>query len=113
MINKTQLFIALLMASASGAFSQTTQKITSGTLGMMEARQIGPAVMGGRITAIDVVTKDPRIIYVGTAGGGIWKSTTGGTYFKSIFDKYSQSVGAVTVDQSNPDIIWCGTGESN
>ena len=47
----------------------------------MEARQIGPAVMGGRITAIDVVTKDPRTIYIGSAGGGVWKSTTGGTLF--------------------------------
>lgn len=108
------LFIASL-ASFGWCFSsaQSKTKITSGTLGMMEARQIGPAVMGGRISAIDAVTKDPRIIYVGAAGGGIWKSTTGGTLFKSIFDKYNQSIGAITIDQSNPDIIWAGTGESN
>src|SRR5262245_28952833 len=110
---KFQLLSVLCMSVATGAFSQAKQKITSGTLGMMEARQIGPAVMGGRITAIDVVTKDPRTIYIGSAGGGIWKSTTGGTLFKSIFDKYNQSVGAIAIDQSNPDIIWCGTGESN
>ena len=92
---------------------QSITKITSGTLGMMEARHIGPAVMGGRITAIDVVTKDPRIVYVGTAGGGIWKSTTGGTLFKPVFDKYCQSIGALAVDQMNTDVVWCGTGESN
>ena len=110
---KFQLLLALCLTTVTSAFSQTKSKITSGTLGMMEARQIGPAVMGGRITSIDVVTKDPRIIYIGAAGGGIWKSTTGGTLFKSIFDKYNQSVGAIAIDQSNPDIIWCGTGESN
>ena len=113
MKTKIQLLIALFLSAGTSAFSQAKQKITSGTLGMMEARQIGPAVMGGRITAIDVVEKDPRTLYIGTAGGGIWKSTTGGTLFKSIFDKYNQSVGALAVDQSNPDIIWCGTGESN
>jgi photosystem II stability/assembly factor-like uncharacterized protein len=113
MKNKIHLLIALFLAAATGALSQSKQKITSGTLGMMEARQIGPAVMGGRISAIDVVAKDPRTIYIGSAGGGVWKSTTGGTLFKSIFDKYNQSIGALAIDQSNPDIIWCGTGESN
>src|ERR1039458_2402175 len=105
-------FSLIILFANTFIFAQNT-KITSGTLGMMEARNIGPAVMGGRITAIDAVAKDPRIMYVGTAGGGIWKSTTGGTLFKPIFDKYSQSIGAITIDQNNPDVIWCGTGESN
>src|SRR6188768_2834103 len=107
-MKKTSILLSLLAINAF-VFAQNKVKLTSGALGMMEARQIGPAVMGGRISAIDVVTKDPRIIYVGTAGGGIWKSTTGGTAFKSIFDKYCQSIGAVAIDQSNPDIIWAGT----
>jgi photosystem II stability/assembly factor-like uncharacterized protein len=105
-------FSLIILFANTFIFAQNT-KISSGTLGMMEARNIGPAVMGGRITAIDAVAKDPRIMYVGTAGGGIWKSTTGGTLFKPIFDKYSQSIGAITIDQNNPDVIWCGTGESN
>jgi hypothetical protein len=110
---RTKLF-SLLSLLLCGQFANgQSAKVTSGTLGMMEARHIGPAVMGGRITAIDAVTKDPRIMYVGTAGGGIWKSTTGGTLFKSIFDKYAQSVGAIAVDQNNPEVVWCGTGESN
>lgn len=88
-------------------------KLTSAALGKMEARQIGPAVTGGRITAIDGVNADPRILYIGTAGGGVWKTTNGGASFKSVFDKYCQSVGAVTIDQTNPDVIWVGTGESN
>jgi photosystem II stability/assembly factor-like uncharacterized protein len=109
---KSKLF-SLISIIACVNFAGAQTKVTSGALGMMEARQIGPAVMGGRITAIDAVAKEPRIMYVGTAGGGIWKSTTGGTLFKSIFDKYSQSIGALAIDQANPDVVWCGTGESN
>jgi hypothetical protein len=89
--------------------SQT--KINSSMFGALNARQIGPAVMSGRITAIDAVNKDSRIVYVGAADGGIWKSITGGTMFKQIFDKYSQSIGAITIDQKKPDIIWAGTGD--
>lgn len=88
-------------------------KISGSLLGMMEARSVGPAVMGGRITAIDAVNSDPRILYVGTAGGGIWKSTTGGSLFKPIFDKYIQSIGAIAIDQNHPEVVWAGTGESN
>lgn len=87
--------------------------LRSAALGKIEARQIGPAMMSGRITAIDGVNKDPRILYVGTAGGGVWKTTTGGVRFSSVFDKYCQSIGAIAVDQQNADIVWVGTGESN
>jgi hypothetical protein len=82
-MKKQFLLPALLVLSIALHLHRTKQNSRRAWLGMMEARQIGPAVMGGRISAIDVVTKDPRIIYIGTAGGGIWKSTTGGTLFKS------------------------------
>jgi photosystem II stability/assembly factor-like uncharacterized protein len=103
------LLVALLF-SVSG-FSQV--KFNSNIFGDLTARQIGPAVMSGRITAIDGVNKEPNIIYVGSASGGLWKSLTGGTLFKPIFDKYCQSIGAIAIDQNKPDIIWVGTGESN
>ena len=86
-------------------------KIDSSTFGAMEARAIGPAVTGGRIAAIDGVASDPRILYVGAAGGGVWKSINAGISFKPIFDKYTQSIGAIAVDQSHPDTVWVGTGE--
>ncbi|MFI5151369.1 MAG: glycosyl hydrolase [Bacteroidia bacterium] len=88
-------------------------KVTSSTFGSLEARQIGPAVMSGRITAIDAVNSNTRIVYVGTAGGGIWKSTTAGVSFKSVFDKYNQSIGCLVIDQKNPETVWVGTGECN
>ncbi|MCU0398020.1 MAG: hypothetical protein MUC73_07945 [Cyclobacteriaceae bacterium] len=80
-------------------------------LGGLRARSIGPAVMSGRISDIEVVKSKPEIIYVGTAGGGVWKSVSGGTTFRPVFDDYAQSIGKVTVDPNNPETVWVGTGE--
>ncbi|HMQ06911.1 MAG TPA: hypothetical protein PKC30_06385 [Saprospiraceae bacterium] len=81
--------------------------------GSMKARHIGPAVMSGRITDIELHPKNSNIIYAGAAGGGVWKSTDGGIFFTSIFDKHAQSIGCITVDPVDPDnVIWVGTGET-
>ena len=109
-MKKVIIFIFSLYIYTS-ASSQSS--LSSGMFGMLEARHIGPAVTGGRITSIDVVNSDTRNIYIGTAGGGIWKSTTGGSYFKPVFDKYCQSIGDLSIDQKHPSTIWAGTGESN
>jgi len=101
---------AVLLAFAPGVWGAV--KVDSGMFGAIEARSIGPAVTGGRIMCIDAVASDPRIIYVGTASGGLWKSMSGGTVFKPIFDKYTQSIGAIAIDQNHPDRVWVGTGES-
>lgn len=80
--------------------------------GDIKARQIGPALMSGRVTDIEGHPANNKIIYIGTAGGGVWKSNDGGMIFYPIFDDYNQSIGAVAVDPSNPDLnIWVGTGE--
>jgi photosystem II stability/assembly factor-like uncharacterized protein len=105
------LFFTLFISSASVTIAQT--QINSSTFGMMEARWLGPGTMSGRITAIEGVNEDSKTIYVGTAGGGIWKTTNAGASFKPIFDKYCQSIGAIAIDQKNPKIIYAGTGESN
>ncbi|MBS1740954.1 MAG: hypothetical protein JST88_10465 [Bacteroidetes bacterium] len=94
-------------------YIQGQTKINSATFGAMEARQLGPGTMSGRITAIEGVISDNKTIYTGTAGGGIWKSTNAGASWKPIFDKYCQSIGAIAVDQTKPDIVFAGTGESN
>jgi photosystem II stability/assembly factor-like uncharacterized protein len=108
-----RFILSFLLTGCLVATLSAQVKITSSTFGALEARQIGPAVMSGRITAIDAVNSNPRVLYVGTAGGGIWKSTTAGVSFKSIFDKYNQSIGCLIVDQKNPETIWAGTGECN
>jgi photosystem II stability/assembly factor-like uncharacterized protein len=101
----------LILVISTNLFSQV--KVTSSTFGMFEGRNIGPSVMSGRVTAIDAVNKDSRIIYVGSAAGGVWKSITGGTLWKPVFDKHTQSIGDIRIDQKHPDTIWVGTGESN
>lgn len=77
-------------------------------------RNIGPAGMSGRVTAIDVVRENPDIIYAGTASGGLWKSVSGGVDWEPIFDdERAASIGAVDIYQKNPSVIWVGTGEGN
>ncbi len=80
--------------------------------GDMQARQIGPALMSGRIIDIEAHPTNNRILYIGTAGGGVWKSANGGASFQPIFDEHSQSIGKVKLDPTDPDnTIWVGTGE--
>ncbi len=80
----------------------------------IKPRNIGPGGMSGRVTSIDVVHSNPDIMYVGTASGGLWKSTSGGIKWSPIFDnEVTASIGAVAIQQSNPSVIWVGTGEGN
>jgi len=92
--------------------AQDAVKLDSSTLGGLSARSIGPAVMGGRIAAIDGVGGSPATVWVGAASGGVWKSTDDGTTFKPVFDEHTQSIGAIAVDPSKSDTVWVGTGES-
>lgn len=76
-------------------------------------RSIGPAVMGGRTVDIDVVEREPWIIYAAIGPSGVWKSTNNGITWEPVFDKESTvSVGDIAVAQSQPDIVWVGTGEA-
>ena len=76
-------------------------------------RSIGPAVMGGRTVDIDVVEKQPWIIYAAIGPSGVWKSENNGITWNPVFYKEnSVSVGDITVAQSHPDIVWVGTGEA-
>ena len=80
----------------------------------MKARSIGPAVMSGRITCIDAVVSNPNVVYAGAASGGVWKSENGGSSWSPIFDDQpTLNIGSVAVQQSNPSVVWVGTGEGN
>ena len=81
--------------------------------GDIRARHIGPALMSGRINDLELHPNNPRIIYAGAAGGGVWKSNDGGSTFNPIFEDYCQSIGAITLDPSDPDnTVYVGTGET-
>ena len=84
------------------------------SLKSLQFREIGPAVMGGRIDDFAVVETHPHIVFVATASGGVWKTTNNGTSWKPIFDSESvSSIGTIAVAPSDPSIVWVGTGESN
>ncbi len=90
------------------------QQIDMSQFKTMKARSVGPAAMSGRITAIDAIHENPSIIYAGSASGGLWKSTSGGITWTPIFDEEKvHSIGAISIYQKNPNIIWVGTGEGN
>ena len=101
------------IVALAGFSTAQNNPVNSSTFTVLEARWLGPGTMSGRITSIDGYNKDGKTIYVGTAGGGVWKTTNAGASFKPIFDKYCLSIGAIALDQSNPDIVYVGTGESN
>src|SRR5438876_668049 len=105
------LFIIFL---ASSIFAQQPLKFDAATVSGLPARNIGSATMSGRIAALDAVVRNGRLtMFVGSASGGVWKSVNGGTTFKPVFDRQDvQSIGAVAIDPSNPEIVWVGTGES-
>ncbi len=70
--------------------------------------------MSGRIADLAVYEKNPAIFFVGAAHGGVWKTTSNGATFTPIFEDHGlMSIGDVTMSQSNPDVVWVGTGESN
>ncbi|MGH9348944.1 MAG: WD40/YVTN/BNR-like repeat-containing protein [Vicinamibacterales bacterium] len=100
--------LVLLVAAPAGA------QLDEHTLSRLPWRAIGPAVMGGRIDDVAVDERNPSVIYVGAASGGLWKSTNAGTTWVSLFDgQRVSSIGDVALAPSNPEIVWVGTGEPN
>jgi photosystem II stability/assembly factor-like uncharacterized protein len=79
-----------------------------------EFRNLGPAIMGGRIDDFAVVESNPSTFYVGTASGGILKTTNNGTTFEPVFDDQPvSSIGDLAIAPSDPQILYAGTGEPN
>ncbi len=112
-----KLLIASLAIGLCAITTSTAQSLESidgkALFGDMNARHIGPALMSGRINDMENHPTNSRIIYAGTAGGGVWKSNDAGSTFNPIFDDYCQSIGAVELDPNDPDnTIYVGTGET-
>ena len=111
------LVLAAELPGQSGIIRRDTTMINRSSnplLANFRFRSIGPASMGGRIDDIAVFEKDPRIIWIGYAMGGVYKSTNAGTTFVPVFEQYgSASIGDIALDQNNPNIAYVGTGEPN
>ncbi len=108
------IFLIPFFIIFSTHFSYSQERKLSGKslFGSLRARQIGPANMSGRISDIDVVSNEPTVMYVGSAGGGVWKSNSAGATFRPVFDNYTMSIGKIAIDQNHPDTVWVGTGET-
>lgn len=99
---------------AGSVFAQLSAPLDSATLAGFRWRSIGPAVMGGRVTDVEGVPGNPKVFYVATATGGIWKTINAGTMFFPLFDKEPVvSMGDIAIAPANPNIIYAGTGEED
>ncbi len=88
--------------------------MSAGTFSGLEWRLIGPAYNSGRVSDFAVHPDAHHIIYAATASGGLWKTVNSGTTWEPIFDKEkSYSIGCVTLDPNNSNVVWVGTGENN
>ena len=105
------LLTAILLLAAAPAASQTAEQVES-VLNKIEWRNIGPAIMGGRIDDIAVVESDPKVFWVGTASAGVWKTVNHGiTWIPQFQNEEVSSIGSLAVAPSDPSVVWVGTGE--
>ena len=112
---------ALLSVScvATGAFAATAggkaaAEKPKDVFAQLKFRNLGPAIAGGRVTALAGIPGNPQVYYVGSAGGGVFETTDGGLNWKPVFNHAStSSIGAIAIAPSNPNLVWVGTGEAN
>ncbi|MEA2239865.1 MAG: hypothetical protein QOC81_4589 [Thermoanaerobaculia bacterium] len=101
-------------ASKEKDLKEKESKYGEKTFSGLELREIGPALTSGRIIDLAVDPRDARVWFVATAGGGVWKTSNGGTTFKPVFDgEKSHSIGCVTIDPHDSLVVWVGSGENN
>lgn len=105
--------VILLFLGVSLFAQETDNEINSKLVNGLKFRNIGPAFSSGRIADIDVHPEDGNTWYVAVGSGNVWKTENAGVTWQTIFDDQSSySIGCVTIDQVNPNIIWVGTGEN-
>lgn len=110
-ISASKIIVGMLLASA--AFSVQAQTYDPQLWSGLHYRQVGPW-RGGRVTTVTGIPSQPTTFYMGSTGGGVWKTTDAGHSWTNTSDGQIPvgSMGAVAVVESNPDIIYAGTGSS-
>ena len=119
MILKTKIAAALIIVVSYFSFTTTlfAQELNVASISEaakgLKLRSIGPALMGGRIADIAVNPTDRSTWFVAVGSGGVWKTTNSGITWQPVFDdQTSYSIGSVTIDPNNTDVVWVGTGEN-
>ena len=106
-------FFGLTAASKSSS-TQEFVPLSSPTFNAFKLRNIGPALMSGRIADIVIDPNNPATWYVAVGSGGVWKTENAGTTWTSLFDgQTSYSIGSLGFDPKHPSTIWVGTGENH
>lgn len=116
MLRKSAIFLTILLLVNISTFAQEEDKslLTASTLSGLSFRSIGPALTSGRITDFAVNESNPAEYFTAVASGGVWKTTNYGATWQPVFDNEgSYSIGCVTMDQSNTNVVWVGSGENN
>ena len=114
------IFLCLILVIPFSSQAQKKQPaaikdtIKSGDFSGLKFRSIGPAYCSGRIADFAVNPKNNAEYFVAVASGHIWKTVNAGTTWEPVFDNYgAYSIGCLTMDPENPNVIWAGTGENN
>jgi photosystem II stability/assembly factor-like uncharacterized protein len=103
----------MVAASVSAPHSVEAQAaISTADMASMHPRAIGPAVTGGRIHDVEALPNDPSTLFIGSASGGLWKSTNRGqTWVNTFADMPVSTFGDIAISRSNPNVMYAGTGE--
>ena len=108
-----RLALAALAMAASWSAALEAQTVQPTALNGLRWREIGPA-RGGRSVAVSGSVARPNEYWMGTTGGGVWKTTDGGTNWQPMTDRaFGGTIGAIAVAPSNPDIVYVGGGETD
>ena len=107
------LFVSALFAAFGLIAGAQSPPTPSAAAAAMTWRLVGP-FRGGRVLAVAGVPGQPHTYYFGAAGGGVWKTTDDGLLWAPVFDQQpAQSIGAIAVSPSDPNVIYVGTGEAD
>jgi photosystem II stability/assembly factor-like uncharacterized protein len=110
MVTARATLVMVSFFAASTAVAQVPESIFDG----IARRDIGPAVMSGRVVDLAVFEEDPSIFYAASASGGLLKTVNGGVTWENVFDSQTTvSIGDVAINPTDHNVVWVGTGEAN
>ena len=113
-MNSRAIASVLAAVLAAGTFASALAAPAASPWENLSLRSIGPAVAGGRVAAVAGTDQNPDLYYIGTAGGGVWKTENGAQTWSPVFgDQDVSAIGAVAIDPKDENTVYAGTGEAN
>ncbi len=108
------IIAGVLLWAVGASPSLATDTVEPELYSAMEWRLVGP-YRGGRVTTVTGVADDPQLYYMGATGGGVWKTKNAGMTWENISDEFFGvgTIGAIAVAESDPNVIYAGTGEKS